>query len=282
MIISEVYNDFVERLSTIYSKREASNITELVFEHHTGVNRLKRLTDKTLELTENAANEIKKSLVQLLQHKPVQYVLEEAWFYGKKFIVNEAVLIPRPETEELVELVISNNPANNGLSILDIGTGSGCIAVALKSKFKKAEVTAIDISDKALEVAKQNAINNNTTVYFERADILNKTDWNTFQSFDVIISNPPYIPAPDKITMADNVLKYEPYLALFTPADDPLTFYRAIAAFGSEHLNAKGKIYVEIHEDSAEKVKTIFSEYFAEVKVYKDMMEKDRMVTAFR
>lgn len=282
MTMAEAYNDFVERLSAIYSKREAANIAELVFEHVTGINRLRRITDKTLELTGNASDKVDEALTQLLQHKPVQYILKETWFYRKKFFVNEAVLIPRPETEELAELVINDRPHNASLSILDIGTGSGCIAVTLKSKFDKAKVTAIDISDGALEVAKQNALSNNASIQFEKADILNKSDWNVFNSFDVIISNPPYIPASDKITMAENVLKYEPHLALFSPGDDALIFYKAIAAFSSEHLNPKGKIYVEIHENFAEAVKIIFSKYFPEVKIYKDMMGRDRMVTANR
>lgn len=282
MTMAEAYNDFVERLSAIYSKREASNIAELMFEHITGISRLRRITDKTLDLTEDALDKIDKALAQLLQHKPVQYILGEAWFYRKKFFVNAAVLIPRPETEELAELVINDRPHDATLSILDIGTGSGCIAVTLKSEFDKAKVTAIDISDEALEVAKQNAFSNNTSIQFEKADILNKTDWNGFNSFDVIISNPPYIPASDKITIAENVLKYEPHLALFAPGDDALIFYKAIAAFGSEHLNPEGKIYVEIHESFAEAVKIIFSKHFPEVKIYKDMMGKDRMVTANR
>ncbi len=192
------------------------------------------------------------------------------------------MLIPRPETEELIERVIKDwDNHDSDLSIIDIGTGSGCIAVALKSKFKKAEVTAIDISDEALKVAKQNAINNNTAIHFESADILHKSDWHTSASYDVIISNPPYIPESDKISIADNVLKYEPHIALFTPGE-PMIFYKAITAFALEHLNAKGKIYVEIHEDFAEDVKMIFFKHFPEVTIHKDLMGKERMVTAAR
>lgn len=282
MTMAEAYNDFVERLSAIYSKREASNIAELVFEHITGINRLRRITDKTLELTGNASDKVDEALTQLLQHKPVQYILKETWFYRKKFFVNEAVLIPRPETEELVDFVVNDQYDKGEFSILDIGTGSGCIAVALKSKLDKATVTAIDVSDKALKVAKRNALSNNTVIQFDETDILNKSNWDNFNSFDVIISNPPYIPSSDKKEMADNVLKYEPHIALFAPGDDPLIFYKAIAAFAAKHLNITGKTYVETHEAFAEEVKKIFSEYFAEVKIHKDMMGKDRMVTACR
>lgn len=283
MTITEAYNHFIERLSAIYANREAANIAELVFEHYTGINRLKRITERELLLPRKAFDEIEQSLTKLLQHKPVQYVLGEAWFFGKKFYVDTAVLIPRPETEELVELVIHDRVNKQAeVSILDIGTGSGCIAVAIKSKLANAQITAIDISDEALKVARQNAINNNTIIHFEKADILNKKKQDTFNSFDIIVSNPPYIPLPEKTTMADNVLKYEPHLALFTPGDDPLLFYKAIADFGSEHLKAKGKIYVEIHEAFAEEVKAIFLKYFSGVAILQDMMGKDRMVTAWK
>ncbi len=282
MTITEAYNHFTERLSSIYQKREAANIAELVFEHCTGISRLKRVTEKDLLLPGKAFDKIEQSLKELLQHKPVQYVLGEAWFFGQKFIVDEAVLIPRPETEELVELVIKDWRDKDSLSVIDIGTGSGCIAVIIKSKLANAQITAIDISDEAVNVAGQNAINNNAIIHFEKADILNKKAQDTFSSFDVIVSNPPYIPTADKATMADNVLKYEPHLALFTPGDDPLLFYKAIAAFGAEHLKAKGKIYVEIHEAFAEEVKAIFLKYFPEVAIHQDMMGKDRMVTARR
>ncbi len=218
MTLIQAYKQFVESLSVIYTQREAGNIAELVFEHITGITRLKRITEKKLEISSANQQKIQEALTALLQHEPVQYVLGEAWFCGKKFIVNNAVLIPRPETEELVELVINNAvgvPRN--LSILDIGTGSGCIAVALKIKLPKAEVTAIDISDNALEIAKQNGKNNNTAIAWKYTDILDKKKSNSFGLFDAIVSNPPYIPIHDKTTMADNVLKHEPHIAFFAP-----------------------------------------------------------------
>lgn len=283
MTLIKAYKEFVTALSAVYSRREAGNIAELVFENVTGITRLKRITEKDLLIARHEVNKINAALAELLLHKPVQYVLGEAWFCGKKFIVNDAVLIPRPETEELVELVIHDPVCDQqNFSILDIGTGSGCIAITLKARLPKAIVSAVDISDTALAVAKINGENNNASILWRQADILNEIEWNNFEMFDIIVSNPPYIPDDDKNSMADNVLKYEPHVALFAPVGDSLIFYRAIAAFGKDHLKEKGKIFVEIHEGLAENVADVFNQNGYTVSIHKDMMGKDRMVTAWR
>lgn len=281
MSVQQVYKDFVQRLSVIYSEREAANITELVFERVTGFTRLKRVTDKTLTLSSYAQTELEKMLDQLLTHKPVQYVLKEAWFCGRKFVVNDAVLIPRPETEELVELIINNSQAGQP-SILDIGTGSGCIPVCVKLKIPQANITTVDISDAALAIAKQNARNHAVDIRFQQLDILDEKQWQHLANYDIIDSNPPYIPENDKTTMAKNVLEHEPHIALFAPGSDPLVFYRKIVAFSLGHLNPNGKLFFEIHEDLADDVGTILSGFDFHFKIHQDMMGKDRMITAWR
>jgi release factor glutamine methyltransferase len=215
---------------------------------------------------------------ELLANKPVQYVLHEAWFCGMPFYVDEHVLIPRPETEELVEWVVEE--AGNKTSILDIGTGSGCIPVSLKKKLPQVKVYSCDVSSPALMVAAKNAAAQNITVHFIQADFLDASTWPRLPSVDIIVSNPPYIPNNNQHSMLPNVLAYEPHLALFVPNEDALVFYDAIARFAQQKLLPGGCIFVEIHEDLGEKTKSLFESkgFVAEVK--KDFQGKDRMVKA--
>ena len=196
-----------------------------------------------------------------MAHRPVQYVLEEAHFQGLKFYVNENVLIPRPETEELVEWILADfralQAASRDISVLDIGTGSGCIAVSLKVKNNFLQISACDVSSPALAIAKKNADNNKAAIQLFNYDILNQSSWNELPVYDLIVSNPPYIPERDKQSMDQNVLNYEPHIALFTSDDDPNIFYRTIALFGKTHLKAGGKLYFEIHMEGAPAVKEI-------------------------
>jgi release factor glutamine methyltransferase len=218
----------------------------------------------------------------LLQHKPVQYVLGEAWFYNMKLKVNEQVLIPRPETEELVQLVLTHVAANQvaAPTILDIGTGSGCIAIALMKNIPAAIVTAIDVSGEALLVAKENAIDQDTTIQFFQTDFLNEAQWPVLPTFDIIISNPPYIPINEKEKLDINVTAFEPHHALFVPDNAPLLFYEKIATFGKTHLNPGGKIFMETHEDYAQETADLFSPFYSEVAIKKDIFGKERMVVA--
>jgi len=268
------------RLTEVYDKREAANIADWVMENLTGKKKIDRITNKDESLSEKQLTLLQQYVQELATHKPVQYVLHEAWFCGMKLFVNEYVLIPRPETEELVEEVPSMKPGA-GSKILDIGTGSGCIAIALKKKLSQCEVYACDVSNDALEVAKKNAADQQTAVQFLQLDFLDKNNWDRLPGVDIIVSNPPYIPQRDKLNMHKNVLDYEPHLALFVENDDPLLFYKAIADFALLKLQPGGAIYAEIHEDLGEYAKALFIDKgFSAVEIKKDMQGKDRIVKA--
>lgn len=176
--------------------------------------------------------------------EPVDYILGYTYFYGLKIEVSKDTLIPRPETEELVELILNENQTRSGLKILDIGTGSGCIALALKSNLVNAEVTALDVSDAALEIAKRNSVHLDLNINFILLDMLNEKLWSQLGNYDVIVSNPPYIPQEEKKDMTTSVLDYEPHLALFVE-NDPLLFYKQILKFACSHLNPNGLVYFE-------------------------------------
>lgn len=281
MTIQEARRHVATRLGTIYSAGEAGTISDWVMEHITGSKITDRAANPRKELGPEQASLLNQYLERLLTHEPVQYVLGEAWFCGLKFKVDANVLIPRPETEELVEWVITNCkfPLSQ-LRILDIGTGSGCIAIALKRRLGKAEVWACDLSQGALSMARENAQTLGMEVNFVEMDFLSPGDRSSLPSFDIIISNPPYIPEKDKEDMQPNVLNYEPLMALFVPDDDALLFYKAIADFGKDHLKKDGSIYMEIHEGLGADVLQYFQneDYAAALK--KDMQEKDRMIRA--
>lgn len=279
MTVQEATYYILKQLRNIYEEGEASQITDWVMEKITGSIKTERMLYKNATLTPGEENQLKDYKERFLQHEPVQYILNESWFCGFKFYVDKNVLIPRPETEELVEWVITNCkfPVDQ-LKILDIGTGSGCIPISLKRRIRKAEVWSCDISSQALEVAKRNAATLGVEINFIQLDFLDSNTWHQLPSFDLIISNPPYIPEQDKETMQPNVLLYEPATALFVPNNDPLLFYKAIAEFGKTNLNKSGSIYTEIHEDLGEATLNVFQStgYVSEIK--KDMQQKDRMV----
>jgi release factor glutamine methyltransferase len=271
----------LKKLRSIYSEEEAGQITDWVMESLTGSKKTERMLYKNAAITYKEESELQQLTERLMQHEPVQYVLNEAWFCGFKFYVDKNVLIPRPETEEMVEWIITNCkfPIDK-LSILDIGSGSGCIPIALKRKLRKAEVWSCDISDEALAVAKKNANDLGIDVNFFHLDFLNEEGHEQLPSFDIIVSNPPYIPEKDKEVMQPNVVKYEPHIALFVPDNDALVFYKAIADFGKKNLNKNGTIFLEIHEDYSKTVIQLFQSknYLTEIK--KDMQGKERMLKA--
>jgi release factor glutamine methyltransferase len=279
MTIQEATYFMLNQLRTIYAEAEASQITDWAMEHLTGSKKAERMLYKNADITIHEETLLKQYTERLMQYEPIQYVLNESWFYGAKFYVDKNVLIPRPETEELVEWIISDCKfRDSALKILDIGSGSGCIPISVKRKIQHAEVWSCDISPAALEVAKKNAATLGSDVNFIQLDFLDKQQWEQLPSFDMIVSNPPYVPEKDKETMQPNVLQYEPGTALFVPDNDPLVFYTAIAEFGKTHLNKSGSIYSEIHESLGEATMNIFQSagYIAELK--KDMQQKDRMI----
>ena len=226
-------------------------------------------------------------LEELKKGRPLQYILGEAWFYKYPFKVNESVLIPRPETEELIEWVLSyikNSPLNKtAITILDIGTGSGCIPITLKKEIPELQITSIDVSTDALVTAKENAVSLQTEIEFRTLDFLNESSWNDLNMYDILISNPPYIPVNEKETLSLNVREYEPHQALFTPENQPLLFYHKIAEFGKSHLQSGGAVFLELHQNFAEKTKHLFEEKnYKNVEIKKDISGNDRMLKAFR
>jgi len=285
MTIQEARQTLLLTLQEHYDQREAANIADIVLEHVTGWRKIDRIVNKHLPLLDHHIRDIEKYAHELATGKPMQYVLQEAWFLDLRLFVNEHVLIPRPETEELVNWIIEDVTASGSFKkkILDIGTGSGCIPIALKKKIPEAVVLACDISASALEVAKKNGESLRADIKFIQADILDLSQRKSFPSLDIIVSNPPYIPLKEKETLAPNVRNFEPEQALFVSNDDPFLFYRAIADTGIDHLIAGGKIYVEIHEDLAEEVVKIFSNKgYTGISVRNDMQGKERMVGAVR
>lgn len=283
MTFAATRKQITERLKTIYENGEAASIADLVLEHLTGKSKSDISSGKESLLNTEQNENLEIILNRLLKHEPVQYVLNESWFGGLKFYVDKNVLIPRQETEELVEWVIDNCkfPVNE-LKILDIGSGSGCIPVALKRRIRKADVWSCEISNDAIEVAKRNAETLGAEINFIQLDFLDKNTWNQLPTFDIIVSNPPYVPEQNKESMKANVLQYEPATALFVPDNDPLIFYKAIAEFGKTHLNKNGNLYCEIHEDLGESVMKLFIESKYKTELKKDMQQKDRMIKAVR
>lgn len=279
MMIKDLYRNFLVQLQNIYSLSEATAVTDWVFEKMASLNRSDILRNPEKLITPAADNLIQKSLQELLLHKPVQYVLGEAWFYNMKLKVNEHVLIPRPETEELVEQLIKDRKSKlTDPVILDIGTGSGCIPIAIKKKLPASRVTGIDVSKPALELAKENAALYNAHISFIELDFLDDTTWPSLPLFDIIISNPPYIPLKEKALLDKHVSGFEPHLALFVPDKSPFIFYEKIAAFGITHLLPNGKIYLETHEAFAQETANLFRNYYHTVLVQKDINGKDRML----
>ncbi|HEY4208191.1 MAG TPA: peptide chain release factor N(5)-glutamine methyltransferase [Puia sp.] len=287
MDIQQAQRELVARLTPLYGEREAAHIGDLVMENITGKRKIDRLLNKDTMLTPFQTDVFHQYIFGLTKHQPVQYVLRESWFCGMKFYVDHHVLIPRPETEELVEWVaVESADRTNGfsatpLSILDVGTGSGCIAISLKKKLPAALVHACDISPDALSVARRNAASLRADIDFRLVDILDSRQREYLPALDLIVSNPPYIPFKDKSTMSPHVVDHEPHLALFVKDEDPVVFYQAIAQLGKERLSSTGVLYAEIHEDLAAPVTEAFKKAgYHDIVVRQDFQGKDRMIKA--
>lgn len=273
MTTGSAYESFTRALRAAYSAREAASIADLVFESRFGLRRMDRILRRGDPFT--GAARLESDLAALLAHRPVQYVLGEAWFDGLLLAVDGNVLIPRPETEELVHWIATSGATR----VLDIGTGSGCIPVALSQRLPAAQLHALDVSSGALAVARANATRHNAPIGFIQADFLDETTWPTFPAIDVLVSNPPYIAESEKPTMHDRVLLQEPHLALFVPDTDPLLFYRKIAQFA---LTRPGlTVYVEINEALGPQTVALFEAAgLRQITLKQDMQGKDRMVRA--
>jgi release factor glutamine methyltransferase len=271
--IRELFKHYVDKLSALYPLEEAESIVIWLFEEFLGRKRMDIIRDEQLEKLPEALHA---ALEQLLKGKPIQYILGSAPFYSREFEVSPAVLIPRNETEELVHLIIKENP-QEGLRILDIGTGSGCISITLSLEMVRPQVFAVDISPKALEMAKRNAFNHHAAVEFQLLDILKQE--LPFEDLDIIVSNPPYVRYSEKEKMHQNVLDYEPHLALFVFDEDPLLFYREIAKKARKVLNPGGKLYFEINEALGADIQKLMEDLgYSKIRVLKDLNDRERMV----
>jgi release factor glutamine methyltransferase len=276
MNFKELEQEFINELSSVYQKEESEALLIMVLEYLTGWSRMKVLTYPDLELTALQDSELRQITSALKEGEPIQYLLAEAWFYGLKFKVNSSVLIPRPETEELVHWILADTLKTKQLRVLDVGTGSGCIAVSLKKMNPLFEVDAMDISSDALAVAAENAASNEVGVNFIAHDI---KSYESEVKYDLIVSNPPYIKENERPAMHINVLLHEPHLALFVTDEDPLIFYRTIAEFAVSNLNTEGQLYFEINEYlSVETSEMLYAKGFKRVELRHDMQGKPRMI----
>lgn len=270
---------FVEKLTPIYDAGEAESFFYIALEELKGWKRTDLALNPDVELTAEEQLKWDAVLQQLEQQKPIQYIFGKAYFYGLEFEVSQHTLIPRPETEELVEWIVQESKSSGKIKILDIGTGSGCIAIALAKNLPDAEVYTIDVSPEALAVAKSNAEHNNVAVTFWQKDIL--TTESLPEIFDIIVSNPPYVRHLEKQEIKKNVLEYEPHLALFVEDNDALLFYRKIAEIAKKTLSAKGKLFFEINQYlGKETTKMLAQQGYQNIELRKDIYGNDRMVKA--
>ena len=280
MLLQEYKKEFSGVLLAIFDAKEIESFFYIILEAFHDMKRVDLALNPNFELDGTQLLQWETVLAQLKEQKPVQYILGETEFYGLPFYVNEYTLIPRPETEELVDWIITNNQikqSGNPLKILDIGTGSGCIAISLAKNITQAKVFAIDVSEKALAVAKRNAVRNTVEITLQSINILAVEDLT--EKFDIIVSNPPYVRHLEKKEIHKNVLDYEPHLALFVADDDALIFYRKITALASKHLTENGQLYFEINQYlGKEMVSLLEQHHFKNIELKKDIYGNDRMV----
>jgi release factor glutamine methyltransferase len=280
-VMKQLIKQIKKSLLEVYPPTEIDSLCFLIINHITGFSKTELIVNQHLNLS--SAN-VKKALEitsQLMNLEPIQYIIGTTEFYGLPFRVEPGVLIPRFETEELVDLIIKKHSEKQTLKILDMGTGSGCIAISLKKNLPLADVWCCDISDKAIEVTQRNAKMNRVEIHIEKFDILENLKFPA-SGFSLIVSNPPYIAEKERATMSKNVLNHEPELALFVPDDDPLLFYRAMIEKSSDLLIPGGEIFFEINEAYGKEMLQLVSQYCFEANLIKDINGKDRMIWACR
>lgn len=280
MLLRELKRIFHNELDTLYGKEEVASFFYLLIEHYLGLERFVLAVQPEVRIEKDEEPELFLALSQLKKFRPIQHIIGSTHFMDMDFKVGPQVLIPRPETEELVRWVLEDLDANACAHILDMGTGSGCIAIGLAKALKNATVHGLDISEGALEIARENALLNQVDVHFFMSDILN---FKSELLFDIIISNPPYIRELEKIQMSKNVTSYEPGNALFVPDDDPLIFYRGVAYFASKNLKPNGMLYLEINQYLGADTCQLVRDYdFEKIELRKDMFGNDRMIKAIK
>lgn len=276
--MKEIILHIKSSLQKYYPETEISAFARLLLSHICKLPYSTIMTEQDLKLNSTQKSKLEAAISRLENYEPIQYILEETEFFGLPFYVNKNVLIPRPETEELVELIINEN-LQEGLSVLDIGTGSGCIAISLAKYSRKADISAWEISPLALEVAILNSKKNNVNINFKKTDVLG--EYPSDKRFDIIVSNPPYILEKEKQDMDANVLDYEPHTALFVPDDKSLIFYERIADIALQILKPNGKLYFEINRAKGqETIDMLKKKGFLNIELHKDLSGNDRMVRA--
>ena len=279
MTLKHIRQKYRESLKDLYPKEEIDSMFYLLLEHITGKTRLLMAVEPDIMISGSEENRLVRSLAELMKEYPVQYLIGETEFLGRNFKVSEDVLIPRPETEELVNWIISQTDKKKELKILDIGTGSGCIIISLACALKESVCSATDVSDKALELAKNNAMIHGTDIDFLKQDVL--TAKTLPGQFDLIVSNPPYVRQSEKAKMRGNVLKFEPDLALYVEDEDPLLFYRAIAKLAAQSLTTGGSLYFEINQYMEAETKSLLEDLkFSDIVTKKDLFGAPRMIRA--
>jgi len=279
--VGAAFYQLKNNLLSLYDEREAVAIAHELLEHITGMGKTDRLIYKDRALDADQLASYKKAIPLLQAGVPLQQVTGNAWFMGRRYYVNQHVLIPRPETEELVQWIQESVPRASSLAILDIGTGSGCIPISLKMGLPAVQVTSCDISSEALKVAHANALSLKADVDLLLLDFLDTDARSKLGKYDIIVSNPPYIPASEADQLHTNVRDHEPALALFVPDSDALVFYRAIADFGKGHLRAGGSIFCELDAGHAEATKSLFEEAgYKNMELRKDIHGNQRMLRA--
>ena len=285
MLLKEIKNVYHKELDKIYPKEEVDSFFAMLIAHYLGLERFILVMQPNLVISKLEEGPLFEALAQLRLHRPIQYIIGTSHFMDMDFFVNENVLIPRPETEELVRWIIEDNSSvetyahNRRPTILDVGTGSGCIAVALAKNMPNFSVHALDVSDDALEMARANIKLNKTDVVLKQADIFDTED--AIVPYQIIVSNPPYVRMQERMKMGRNVTEYEPELALFVSDENPLIYYKAIAKFAKKNLVKKGCLYIEINQYLAKETEQLLKDdNFSEIELRKDLFGNDRIMKA--
>ena len=278
MKLKDLKIDFITKLSVTYQKEEVLSFFKILCEEYLNITPTKLLLVGEELINKEQFDMFSKVMIRLLNEEPIQYILNTTSFYGLDFICTPSALIPRPETEELVDWILKSE--KNKISILDIGTGTGCIPISLAKNNTDYTVSALEISDVALELAKDNTQKNEVDISFISADIFS---YISEKKYDLIVSNPPYVRNLEKIKIQNNVLNFEPPLALFVDNDDPLVFYRAILEFAKSNLSEKGSVYFEINENLFNEMESLLASYrFSEIELKKDVFGKYRFIRGLK
>lgn len=289
MRLKDIQKVFHQELDVIYGKNEVASFFNILMSHYLKLNRIALVLEPGLTVSKEEEQPLFEALSRLKQEEPIQYIIGETQFYDLTFKVNEHTLIPRPETEELVQWIVkchSERSEESQLKILDIGTGTGCIAISLAKNLPKAKVYALDVSEEALKIAKQNAITNQVDIQFIEADVLNKDAWSSELQdlkFNIIVSNPPYVRNQEKAEIKNNVLKHEPHLALFVEDHDPLQFYNVISDIAVDKLTENGLLFFEINQYLGNETKQLLhNKGFTDLELKTDIFGNNRMLKGLK